>query len=386
MTARHAPADRLPLLVTQAGARPRASFYVPELDGLRALAFLAVFVHHASPVGLLPRLWLRWDDPEWWVRAVALSGVFGVDLFFVLSGFLITTLLLRETDATGRIDVPAFWARRALRIWPLYFVYVGALALVEGLPARTVAAYSLFVGNWSVAGGAPAGSLIGVLWSVQIEEQFYVVWPLLLMWVPRRWLPAVCVGAIAAALVLRGALLADGAGLRQIWFPTLARLDPLAVGALLALGPARLGPALRAFVGAGSALLIVAMTGFLANEWVLPGTLTIRPGWSVLSVALLFPVVALACGGILWAALSARDSWLAHPALVALGRISYGLYVVHLASLRLLEPLWWPWRGVLALAVSVAIASLSYRFLERPFLRLKARFTYIGSAPLAPRP
>src|SRR5262245_66465580 len=103
---------------------------------------------------LVPPAAIGWV--EWWARALVLAGAFGVDLFFVLSGFLITALLLREKDDRGAIHVPAFWMRRILRIWPLYFSYVAWCWIFDGLPGRVVAAYALFVANWpAVVGQVP---------------------------------------------------------------------------------------------------------------------------------------------------------------------------------------------------------------------------------------
>lgn len=98
---------------------------------------------------------------------------------------------------------------------------------------------------------------------------------------------------------------------------------------------------------------------------------------------LALPLVALGCGAILLGALATGPgSWLAHPGLVALGRISYGLYIWHVAALHVMAPLPWPWRLVLGFALTAAVAALSYRYLERPFLRLKGRFTYVPSSPI----
>ena len=112
-------------------------FYIPQLDGLRFLAFLAVFVAHATNAnGELPTGSVEWYHAEWWGRSALLAGNLGVALFFVLSSYLITSLLVREEDATGRIDVPAFWVRRILRIWPLYFGFVFTYAIFGGLSRR----------------------------------------------------------------------------------------------------------------------------------------------------------------------------------------------------------------------------------------------------------
>jgi peptidoglycan/LPS O-acetylase OafA/YrhL len=371
-------------------------FYVAELDGLRFLAFLAVFIFHASRIQLVPRTSIRWDSLEWWMRSTVLAGTFGVDLFFVLSSFLITSLLVREADVRGHLDAPAFWMRRILRIWPLYFGYLALVALIERLPLRTGLAFALFVGNWPVAGPITERTLVGILWSVQVEEQFYLAWPLVLLVVPRKALRLVCLGMIAASIVWRGVMLLNGGSVGHIWVNTLARLDPIAVGALIALTRGarhRPWPALgRAVVGVGAPLLVIAAAGLLSHELIRPGTelpapFVIKPGaWPFAATILTFLAVAVGCGGVLLAVLAAPGSWLSHPGLVYLGRISYGLYVFHMASLRVVESWGWPWRMGLGFGITVLAASLSYRFFERPFLRLKERFTHVRSGPHTKRP
>lgn len=363
-------------------------FYVPELDGLRGCACLAVFVAHASQLPIVPASPVGWESPAWWTRAAGLAGVFGVDLFFVLSSFLITSLLVREADSRGRIDVPAFWVRRALRIWPLYYAAVALGWWFEALPARVAVAFGLFAGNWPIARPLPERSLVGVLWSVSLEEQFYLVWPLVLTLVPRRALGRLCLAMIAVSLVTRAVLAIQGTGFHWIWMVTPARLDPLAVGTLIALRSTpvpRLTPPLARAVGVAGIALVVVSTGVFSNQILAaspdPG-LSISPDpVHVIATVLLFLAVAVACGGILVAALASPASWLGRPPMVVLGRISYGFYVVHLAALRVVESLWWPWRFALGFAIAVLLAGLSYRFLERPFLRLKARFTHVRSAP-----
>jgi peptidoglycan/LPS O-acetylase OafA/YrhL len=197
---------------------------------------------------------------------------------------------------------------------------------------------------------------------------------------------------VALSLLSRGLILGTGGGIEHIWLNTLCRLDPIAVGALIALGrpgrPVTAGRARRAVIGAGAPLLVVASTGVLWYELLRPthtaGSLVLHPGITTLVLGvLIFLIVALCCGALVVIGLSSPGSWLGHPALVYLGRISYGLYVFHLASIRLVESLWWPWRCLLSFGIAVMAASLSYRLLEQPFLRLKERFAYVPSAPIA---
>ena len=374
---------------------PRAArrFYYPQLDTLRFLAFAGVFADHAyfETAGQ----WTArpaWYTPDWWIGSALISGAFGVDLFFVLSSFLITSLLIQEIDTRGRLDVRAFWIRRLLRIWPLYFSFLLVAGLIQHVPWQSLILFGLFAGNWAALWYDSHPFVIGPLWSVSVEEQFYFAWPLVLALVPRRRLPWVCVGLVACSLAVRSALLALGGTHHTIWVNTFARLDPIAIGALLGLGwharHIELGAAARWALAAGGVVATVLSVGWLAYVLPHPPLPVSTPRGIVvihfLSALLIYPVVAVACGAIILAFLTGHASRLAHPVLVYLGRISYGLYVFHLAALRTVPSLWWPWRLALAFLLTLLAAALSYRLLEQPFLRLKDRFAHVRSgAPQA---
>jgi len=216
-------------------------YYRPELDVLRCFAFLMVFASHTVPgdqsffrqAHIPPRI------ADLIVSAAA-GGAFGVDLFFTLSSFLITTLLLRESNVCGALDVTAFYLRRVLRILPLYFGFLLAATTLarslvpdENLPLKYVVAFALLCGNWACVLWGYPHSVASPLWSVSIEEQFYLCWPLIM----RRWvhrLTMVAVGLVVVSFVTRLCLVLHGAIHPQIWCNTLARLDPIACGALLA--------------------------------------------------------------------------------------------------------------------------------------------------------
>src|SRR5216684_1395358 len=146
----------------ETGGRPQMTFsrfYLPQLDGLRFLAFASVFLAHGM-----------WGTPRPWLARLQPVGNFGVDLFFVLSSYLLTTLLLREQAATGRIDVVAFWIRRGLRIWPLYLVCVAVIAAGTSLSWWYLLGMATFTFNWQVvvpfAGSLALLEAIGPLWSL----------------------------------------------------------------------------------------------------------------------------------------------------------------------------------------------------------------------------
>ena len=169
------------------------------------------------------------------------AGAYGVDLFFALSAYLITSLLLRERAATGALDLRGFYLRRILRIWPLYLAFVAFAAifaaLVPGqhLPMKYVVGYSLLAGNWIyVFYGLPA-SFATPLWTVSIEEQFYLAWPLALRKASVRTMAIIAVGILVVANAWRVWLAVSAAPVERIEYNTFTRLDPIAFGILIAL-------------------------------------------------------------------------------------------------------------------------------------------------------
>jgi peptidoglycan/LPS O-acetylase OafA/YrhL len=372
-----------------AGATPAKRFYAPELDCLRFLAFLGVFLFHtirALPLDGFPPGLARI------VRAVGGAGAFGVDLFFVLSAYLITQLLLREKAQTGRLDVRAFYVRRILRIWPLYFFFLGVAALLP-LVAPTqqfgwkyLVGFSLLSGNWTIVlFGVPA-SVANILWSVSIEEQFYLLWPPLVRRLSIKNITAVAAAVLVVSNLTRFLLYSIvQASNQSVWFNTFVRVDPIVLGILLAvfLGTRRIVASglWRLFLTSASvmALVVVSAYGNLHSH---------EEPISALGVAA-YPVVALSCLGILLGTLGIGTE-LARGVLVYMGKISYGLYVYHLLGLWLAKTIFSGLHGVpyfavcacTAFAVTLCLSALSYHFLESPFLQLKKRFTYVPSRPV----
>lgn len=349
--------------------------YIPQLDGLRFCAFLGVFVSHALDLRLPsgPASW-----PEWWGSAAVLSGGFGVALFFVLSSYLITSLLLWERAATGHIDVVAFWMRRVLRIWPLYFGFLIGLWSVGGLSGDAFIAFAVFAGNWGVALWDVSPGLAGPLWSVSIEEQFYLSWPLFLAMVPPRFLrPTGCL-LILVAVVARYWFFLNGASVPDVWLNTLSHLDAIGIGVLIALMPTlHLKPVTRGALGLASTVVIITCAGAVWFQLMVVPTLHVQHGGAGVAT-LVFLGVSAACGGLLLASL-AGSAWLSHPSLTYLGRISYGLYVFHTTAIAIVLDWWWPSKLLVAFVLAVAFASISYRFFELPFLRRKVRYAYVHS-------
>jgi len=356
-------------------------FYHPELDALRFFAFLLVYISHALPA---PGVWVLLPRPLSDIFiGLSKGGESGVDLFFALSSWLITALLIREHREFGAIDVKAFYIRRILRIWPLYYTFllvfrplVAPLFPSERMPAIFVAAFALLMGNWACAVAGFPLSFAGPLWSVSIEEQFYIVWPMLL----RRWLhvlPRIAVGLIAVSFVTRGIMVALHAKEWTIWSSTLSRLDPIAAGALVAF--LCKGEALpftrrvRLALMLGGVAIFIAIGRFGSDEG--PLALVCYPMATVASVLIIVGALT---------PLGGKHSPLLGK-LAYLGQISYGLYVFHVAMLQLagiygLHPLL---QALFGLAGTIAVAALSYHFLESPFLRLKDRFTRVRSRPVS---
>jgi peptidoglycan/LPS O-acetylase OafA/YrhL len=181
-------------------------FYRPELDALRFFAFLGVFVFHAAPRTM--DFYNAAGYPHWLSNVLIPAfgaGAYGVDLFFALSAYLITSLLLRERAATGAVDLRGFYLRRILRIWPLYLCFVAFAAVAakvlpwQNLPMRYVVGYSLLAGNWVYAFYGLPASFATPLWTVSIEEQFYLAWPLALRKASLRIMATMAVALLVIA-------------------------------------------------------------------------------------------------------------------------------------------------------------------------------------------
>jgi peptidoglycan/LPS O-acetylase OafA/YrhL len=368
----------------------KKAFYRPELDALRFFAFLAVFLFHFNrPVAMFTQHGVP--------HAVAVAGtslieggVFGVDLFFVLSAYLITELLLREKEVCGTLDVKGFYIRRVLRIWPLYFFLVGLALIpafnpVQAFTWKHALAYIFLAGNWSIiAWGWPIPSIIGPLWTVSIEEQFYLVWPLTVRRLSRNQLMWAALVMLLISNAARIAMVMMHGGMNSVWCNTVCRLDPIAAGILVATtlrgGVPRFHPVVR-----GAMLIVGALSmALIANGWQIHEPQRLE--WVPTLVG--FPAVAAGCTVILLAVLGTPLP-IPRP-LLYLGKISYGLYVyqalgnhlsdklipVHTAFIQLAL------RPVSALAITLVLASVSYALLEKPFLHLKERFAHIHSRPV----
>ena len=383
------------LTTVENGRKAGHAFYHPELDVLRFLAFLAVFFHHALPrdAALYIKNGLPPAASEFIVAAKE-AGAYGVDLFFVLSAYLITELLIREHAQRGSFSISAFYVRRALRIWPLYFAFLALTIFVVPtiLPADQfgmiyIVSFLLFFGNWvSAANGLPY-SVASPLWSISVEEQFYIMWPPLLRVVGIGRIKQLAIGMLIVALSTRAVLAAYAVEHPAVWCNTVARLDSIALGAILAVALRGRAPQLKN-------VFRVVLAGAAVATFLLVAKYLHQDGpTSVIT----YTATALASVMLLLAVLQTDAKFLRRPAfswLVYLGRISYGLYVVHLLALALVPkilivnlgiPLGFGLRVLLSFALTVLLAAASYRWLERPFLRLKERFSKIAGGGQRPR-
>ena len=353
-----------PAAATAMSAGPgRAARHVAALDGLRAVAIGLVLVSHVT----------IYAPHDAWLRQFALGcGATGVTLFFVLSGYLITTLLLREESRYGAVDMRAFYIRRALRLLPASYLYVGTIAVLAAAAVIAVPVHDLLASVLYVRNLVGRAHETGHLWSLAIEEQFYFAWPLLLLALaPRRRL-GVAVGLVALLVAWRVVLVLSGhaPSAAALYTRTDLRIDNLLVGCVLALVLARPGAAIppawrRGWVGVATAALLVA-TGYVAEPHPLGGTIERT-------------AVALAAMLVLVWVLASRDlpgTWvLRTPVAQWLGRLSYGIYLWQQLFLGPESPAL-PFRSspVVGVALALLAAQLSYHLVERPFLRLKDRW------------
>ena len=298
----------------------------------------------------------------------------------MLSSYLITTLLLREHERQGVIHLRDFYVRRALRIWPLYFAFIAGVFLLAprgseaALHASALPVYLLFLANWSflLPPATAAAGVAGVLWSVSVEEQFYVLWPLAL-----KRFGVARVGRMAAVMIfaawgVRAAMEAAGASQSALWLTTFAGLDAIGAGALVAVLFYRRLPRLPAWARVG-------LLAGGAGAWVCGACLyVLGVPFTLLALLNIGGAVAMLCGALGGELLTSRP-------MVFLGRISYGLYVFHAAALYVTDTLTHDaaLRVVIGFALTTAAAVASYYVLELPFLRLKERFTHVSSRPPA---
>ena len=337
---------------------------IPQLDAVRGLAILVVMVHNTSPKYPILHLQQLFSD-----------GWMGVDLFFVLSGFLITGILVDTKESEAYFK--NFYVRRCLRIWPLYYSLLFFMFVVVRFLNRsefhTVLqqsspwwAFPLFLQNFLLPISTNAAGPLGVTWSLAIEEQFYLIWPLVVRFCSRTQLRRIAVAEICISPALRYYLSLHHVDLYTNVF---CRLDGLMAGAFLA--------------------LLVRSENFVPSKllkgaWILLGTTAslafvteaFHARWIV------FSFTALASASFIYVSLFSPRKWLqavmTNRFLIYTGTISYGLYLLHKIPFGMVETLHLDRLPFLPLPIvlvaSYAIAALSWNLLEKPFLNLKRFF------------
>jgi peptidoglycan/LPS O-acetylase OafA/YrhL len=353
----------------------------PQLDALRAFAVLLVIVHHS------------------WSNMLVGLGHQGVQLFFVLSGFLITSILLdcksqieQAPDLSSRsFMLRQFYARRFLRIFPAYY----ALLLVIGLFALTRPTESAWVQSikfhasytsnfWFALNGNWSPVATGHFWSLAVEEQFYLFWPLLMLWLPRKHLWAAVVLLVISGPIFRGSMLAYGTNDLAGAIITPACFDALGLGALLAL--VRKMPRAQAIIRLLGLVSLVVLTGISFAFVILDSALwieyvqvvLIKTLWAVAFMALVSKAAEGFTGSV--------GTFLTLSSLRYLGRISYGLYLYHMPILFLVRIAFdklglssfrdGPICLAVAGSITMVVAALSWRYFEEPINRLKCLFPY----------
>lgn len=370
--------------------------HFPVLDGLRGLAILLVIPHNADVFsgGML-----------WPAAMLAHAGWVGVQLFFVLSGFLITGNLLDSRHAPNYYQ--SFFARRVLRIFPLYYgvLIVAFLVLphVTTIPAKMAESQHnqiwlwTFLVNWTEPFGRSVEGF-SHFWSLAVEEQFYFVWPFLLHGRNAKAVLRLSIGLMVAALLIRCTLVAFGARNGVLYMFTFCRMDALAAGAATA-AIIRLPRGIEIVRSHARRWWIVGLAlaacGALSTDfYALEGNGTYTVGYTVLSLAfaafLLAGVVQPAGAGVFYQRL------LNIPPLRSVGKYSYGMYIFHMfiivgtggsivGWMKSVFPVWYPVVYALVIVLlSYAVAFASYHCFEKHFLKLKRRFKPLPPSTLQP--
>jgi peptidoglycan/LPS O-acetylase OafA/YrhL len=342
--------------------------YIPALDGIRGISALMVFGAH---VGIMPRQW----------------GALGVAIFFVLSGFLITWLLMKENESTGTVSLRGFYIRRTLRIFPAFYVFwvfCIAAAVFTGHPVNRLetAASFFYCGDYylGLRPILPAGpfGIMSITWSLGVEEKFYLVWP----WVfvkYRNQLPKLLKFVIAGMGLIWvyriGMHLSGMTPAPYLRYAFESRVDNIMYGCLLAIlvKTGRLKDLLTRITNAKylPILLAAALAGsaWLEENIGLPFHYTVGMAVDSVLITLLLAQMIVLSGTPQW-------SWLDAAPLRFLGRISYSLYLYHFTAVGLVQYFLGGERlhAPASLSVTLALATASYLLVEQPFLRLKDRF------------
>lgn len=341
--------------------------YFRALDGLRALAIILVVAHHSQ----------RFDIPI--LRTLQENGRHGVSLFFVISGFLISTLLLREQQKWGVISLGAFYRKRAARLLPLYYAVLALHMVVvfafdvftpqgEQLFRDKLPSYLFYYSNWLPT--ATEGPFF-YAWSLAVEEQFYLCFGLLLFLFPRRAVVALAAGALALKFAIFQSIGAVDVH-STVWRIVFSYQEPILLGVLL-------GFALNCRAIHERAARWLHSRALATSTWVLlAGWLVLHPiqTQSTWDAQVLFALMTLA---VAFCAVRPSTRWLEGPVLTQIGKVSYGIYLMHwlvLVGVYRVVPGLSAFPGVdvlITMVVVVVLASVVYRYLESPIIACAKR-------------
>ncbi|MFO1019356.1 MAG: acyltransferase [Planctomycetales bacterium] len=341
---------------------------IPSLDGMRAIAILMVLLTHACQTRRFPVT----SEAEPWVKEFLITfASFGVEVFFVLSGFLITVLMMREIDRTDKLDLGAFYRRRAYRILPAYVALLIVVAVLQLCDLTSLRAI-----DWLAALTYTINFLerpaweIGHAWSLSIEEHFYLLWPMVVVLVPaKRRVPALLL-CLANCFLLRWYVLLfhpEWTSMAELW--TFTRLDSIATGCLLAVLAQETG--WRNFLDRLSRYWPVALGLLTASLFF--GHISTK-----LAVGCGYTLNAACLGLLLWTAVQKNPNWLNTNILGSIGLGSYSLYLWQQLFLNPYSKSWWT-AFPENICLTMVVAWLSYRLIETPFLKLKDRAKRAGA-------
>ena len=352
--------------------------HIPALDGVRGVAVMLVFISHLHMI-LSPELTFREVTPWKFINRTFEAGFMGVDIFFVLSGFLITSLLMKDRSTNQKNLFKRFYRRRALRLLPALYALLIADFFVsrwENFPGdiqwRTTWHAVLFLNNWNIVNNfGEAQNDLGHLWSLGIEEQFYLIWPLTIwllakLKIPSKMMIPLILFASLVVMVHRTSLWNDGTSWIILYIRTDTRLDSLLIGAMFAY-------VYRHFQVPSKILNSVATLSFLGLVYIKyvldKSPFIFEMGWTIIALLAGFIILSVAEGVFF---IQKVFTW--RP-LTMIGKVSYGLYLWHMPIFVLFgrhvtsgsRPL----RLLIGIILASVVTSLSWFFIEKPFLNLK---------------
>jgi peptidoglycan/LPS O-acetylase OafA/YrhL len=359
--------------------------YYPELDGLRFVAFLLVFIHHQKLFTQIPLLFKIHD-----------YGWIGVDLFFALSAYLFTKLLTQEYFLTGKISFKKFYLRRIFRIWPIYFIIIGLSAasyliikngeFSQEITIRIVGLFSFFDNIMTATKGYNPLPFAGHLWTIAYEEQFYIFIPLVILLLVRSSLKTKIISFLSVFIlftILRHILIINNYSYWAIWTLPITHFESIILGIIIGFGGfdfllRKIKPMIFVFVG----ILFFIIVSLLPSINVISNLLHLT-----------YIFVGFSTSMILFSVIHSQTlkNMFSKKLFVFLGKRSYGLYIYHLlgnsVAINLTEyisdiPSSDLWLFIYSLTFTIVASILSYKFIEKPFLILKKRFEVVVSRPI----